>query len=218
MIVTKYFLIGNMSVPSTWIATVLAFFIAYGAVRLKYGKQPSLLLADAIFNFVIVWKLSVIVTDWKTVIQFPLSILYFNGGKIGVFLGLLAASITVVVEMKKGQLKRETIMGLLFGSILIQSSYQILMAVLNDGPIFTWLLTVSIIGAFVLFILFFMDRFKDLLNQIIFLFISVHLFVGVLQPGGLFQTPVIATVYTGIFLSVMLKFYVKPIKVEGVSH
>ncbi|AOV08481.1 hypothetical protein BI350_13685 [Sporosarcina ureilytica] len=174
-----------------------------------------MLLADAIFYFVIVWKLSVVVTDWKTVIQFPLSILYFNGGKIGVYLGLIAASITVIVEMKKGQFMRETLMGLLIGSMLIQSGYQVFMAILNDGTIFKQILTISIIGGFVLFITFFIEQFKDLPYQIILLFISVHLFVGVLQPGGLLQTSVIATVYIGVFMSVLLKFYLKNEEGEG---
>ena len=101
MAVTKLFIIGNTTVPSSWVALVLAFALTYLVIRLRYGKRISGVLVDSMFYFVLVWKLSVILTDFKNVIKSPLSIIYFNGGRIGLYLGLLAGMVTIVIELKK---------------------------------------------------------------------------------------------------------------------
>ena len=88
MAVTKMFIIGSLTVPSTWIALITAFVVAYSAVRIRIGKYTADILLDAVFYFIIVWKLSVIFTNFNTVIKSPLSIIYFDGGILGFYLGL----------------------------------------------------------------------------------------------------------------------------------
>lgn len=204
MFVTKYFLIGKVSIASSWIALILAFLVAYFVVRWKYGKSSADLLGDAIFYFIIVWKLSVIVTDFKTVLQFPLSIIYFNGGTIGVFLGIGAVAVKVFIDMKNKRLPYGHIMSLLLGGIVIQSMYQILIVLLNEGSFAIGLLTVIIFSIFGLGVLLFMDRFKDMPYQLILLMVGVHLFVSVLQPAGLFQTPMFVAIGLAAVMAIMI--------------
>lgn len=203
MFITKYFLIGKVSIVSSWVALIISFIVAYLIVRWKYGKSSANLLGDAIFYFIIVWKFSVIVTDFETVLQFPWSIIYFNGGTTGVFLGIGAATVKVFVEMNNKRLLNGHIMGLLLGGIMIQSMYQILIVLFNEGPFTIGLITVMIFSIFGLGVLLFMDRFKEMPNQLILLMIGVHLFVSALQPMGLFQTPMFVAIAFGVVMAIM---------------
>ena len=79
MSVTDYFQIGNLSVPSSWIAFIVAAIFAYGAVRARFGKRHAEVMADTFFIVVIVWKLSVLLTDFGSVLRSPLAVIYRDG-------------------------------------------------------------------------------------------------------------------------------------------
>lgn len=204
MLVTNYFLLGNLTVPSSWVALIVAFVITYIGVRLKFGKHVADTLSDAIFYFIIVWKLSVIITDFGTVIHSPLSILYFHGGHIGVYLGLFAAMIKVLIGIKKHILYKDELVALFVSSILIQSIYQLLMVLLNEGPIIAQSVTVIAFGLFALVIWFMIDKMKDSFSWLAFLFIVIHLFISSFQQAGIFGTSVIATIMIGSFFAIVL--------------
>lgn len=204
MFVTKYFMIGKVSVASSWVALILSFLLAYLVVRWKYGKPIANILGDAIFYFILVWKLSVIVTDFKAVLQFPLSILYFNGGTVGLLLGIVAASIKVIVEIKNKQLRPHSSIGLFVGVVIIQSVYQIGMALFNEGPLMAALITVILFSLFAVGMILWIDQLKEMLHQLIFLMMGLQLFVAVLQPAGLFQAPMFAAVCLGIVLTILM--------------
>lgn len=89
MAVTHFFQIGHLSVPSSWIAFIVGVVLAYVAVRVRFGKLHSERVADAFFTLVLVWKLSVVVTDFGSILRSPLALIYFDGGTVGFFLGLL---------------------------------------------------------------------------------------------------------------------------------
>ena len=42
-------LLVNLSVSSSWIALIVAFVVAYSAVRVRYGKKHAEILSDAFF-------------------------------------------------------------------------------------------------------------------------------------------------------------------------
>ena len=204
MLVTNYFLIGNMSVPSSWIALIIAFVLSYSGIRLRFGRHAADLLADLIFTFIIVWKLSVIVTDFETVIHSPLSILYFHGGRVGIFLGLIVAIIKVFIEIKKQKLVKDRVIALFVGSVLIQSTYQVLMVLLNDGAVIAQVVTVIAFISFAISIWFSIAKTEGLLSGMALLFIVIHLFTSSFQPAGLFGTSVIVTVIMGSFFAIVL--------------
>lgn len=203
MFVTKYFLIGKVSVASSWVALILSFIVAYAVVRVKYGKSSAVLLGDSLFYFIIVWKLSVLVTDFKTVLQFPLSIIYFNGGTVGIFLGMGAAAIKIMLEMKNKGLSHERFYSLLVGLITILSMYQILIALFNEGPLLIRFVTVILFSAFILMILVFLNQLKEIPLQFILLMIGLHLFISALQPAGLMQTPMFVALTIGGFMMII---------------
>lgn len=206
---TTYFLIGKVSIASSWVALILSFLFAYSVVRWKYGKPAADLLSDAIFYFIIVWKLSVVLTDFKTVIQMPLSIIYFHGGMVGVILGIIAAAINVFWALKKGRLNGQQSMGLLLGTVFILSIYQVLMVFFNEGPFVISVVTVALFGIFSLVVLLMSDRFEEMPVQLIVLLMMLHVFISALQPAGLFQTPMFAAVLMGSFLALLFYYHRK---------
>lgn len=199
MFVTKLFLVGKVTVLSSWIALILGYLAAYVAVRKRFGKQCADVLLDGIFYFVLVWKLSVLITDFTIVIKWPLSIIYFHGGRTGVYLGLLTACVVVYRSIKKKRLQRDAQLGLFFGVVLIQALYQILMALMNDNPLVVEWITVILFAAFALFVWVVIKKPGSSLIQLALLFMAMHAFVAAFQPAGFMDTAVGATGLISLF-------------------
>lgn len=202
--VTNFFLIGNTTVPSSWLALLGSFVVAYIGLRLRFGKEISGVLGDAIFYFILVWKLSVIVTDFGNVIKAPLSIIYFNGGIIGFYLGLLAVGVTLLVESKKKNLHKFDRVALFIGFIIVQSTYQVMMVFLNEGPAVAQIATVLIFPVFTLLIWISIEKWRTFPIQLTVLFPVVHIFAASLQPAGVLGVPVITTVLVSLFFALYL--------------
>lgn len=212
MVVTKLFIIGNTTVPSSWIALISAFIVAYLTIRLRFGKRVSGVVVDSIFYFIVVWKLSVILTDFGNVIKSPLSIIYFNGGTIGFYLGLLAVGITLLIELKKKDLHKLDRMGLFISIITIQAVYQVMMVLLNNGPIGSEIMTVLIFTGFTLLVWLSIEKMKDTPVQLVLLFPVVHIFAASFQPLGIFGIAVITTLLVSLFFAL---FVYRGIKIEA---
>lgn len=210
--VTHYFIVGSATIPSSWVALMIGFLVAYIMIRLKYGKQLSELLVDAIFYFILVWKLSVILTQFGNVISSPLSILYFNGGRVGVILGILVAGIKVLVALKKNKIKLNDIQALFLGVVIIQTVYQIVMVLLNEATVLIQVMTISSFVLFSIFTWLMIVRGKYSPIQLPVLFTAVHLFVASFQPAGLFGS--MATMLMSLFF-IVISFKERVIESEG---
>ena len=92
-------------------------------------------LGDTFFYLVIVWKLSILFTDFDSVLRSPLAIFYFHGGVFGFYLGLLFIAGKILWEMKKGRLDVVGFRALFTGAVLVQVVYQVMMVLLNEGEI-----------------------------------------------------------------------------------
>lgn len=183
-----YFLIGNATIPSTWVALVAGFIVSYLAVRFRFGKVIADTLVDAIFYFILIWKLSVIVTQFGNVIKSPLSILYFNGGRVGVILGLLGASIKIISEMNKKQLNQKCVEALFLGVVITQAVYQVIFVLVNETTILVQLVTIMSFVFFTLFVWLTIEKETYNSIQLPILFIAVHFFVTAFQSTSLFNS------------------------------
>lgn len=83
--------IGNVTLPAVQPAVAIALFGSWLYARIVLGKSFSEHISNAFFLFIAVWKVSVLLFQWKLVIKAPLSLLYFNGGTKGFVLGIAAA-------------------------------------------------------------------------------------------------------------------------------
>ncbi len=84
----EWYQIGNLSVPSTWLAFLLVAFLTAMLLWRLFGRNVSSVFMDYLFYFLITWKLSVVVTDFGMVVNNPLTILYYATGDIGVYFGV----------------------------------------------------------------------------------------------------------------------------------
>lgn len=203
MTVNKLFLIGNLTVPSTWVALIIAFIVSYIVIRLKYGKQLANRFGDAIFYVIIIWKLSVIITDFKIVINAPFAILYFNGGIIGFILGLAFVAFRTWLDWRKSRIDKGTLVALFVGAVSIQAIFQVMMVLLNEGSLF------ARVGTAIIFIglLFFIWKNVELTGshivQLSLLFMAAHVFVAAIQPKGLMNPPLLVTILIGLFFTAL---------------
>jgi hypothetical protein len=203
MPITTFFIIGSLSVPSSWIALITAFVVAYSAVRFRYGKKHAEIVGDAIFYLIVVWKLSVVVTDFGSILRSPLAIFYFHGGVVGFYLGLLFIGVKVLWEKKKGRFGTEGFQALFTGAVLVQVVFQVMMVLLNEGEIIAQVVTIVV---FAMSAVFFWMNSRKVGNwplQLALLFMAIHVFVAAVQPEGFNQTPLISTLLIGLFFVVI---------------
>ncbi|GEM_PF-5757189 len=100
MPVTEYYLLWKVTVPSSWLAAVFGLLAGWLAVRRLFGKRAAELIGDTVFTVLIVWKLSVIITDFPVIWRSPAAILYFNGGAPGFIAGICLAGLLAVRSVK----------------------------------------------------------------------------------------------------------------------
>lgn len=203
-----------MTISSAWVAFLLAALFTYGIVRWKTDKSSADLYGDAIFYFIIVWKLSVVITDFKVVVKSPLTILYFNGGTVGLFLGITAAAIMVVYAFYKKNLSLNVLSGLLIATVVTQAFYQIFMSIFNDGPLWSQTVTVILLGMTILFYSLNAKNTMSLFILLLLLFSGIMLFISSIQPAGILQISFYIAIYSN-FLLAFIKWLLDKKVVEG---
>ncbi|MEI2664790.1 hypothetical protein [Rossellomorea sp. LJF3] len=93
----RWYTIGSFTFPSTWGAIIASFILTFLFLYF-WNRKASDWYSNGIFYFLIIWKLSVIVVDFQNVIEHPITILYFNGGRWGYWLGLLTVLLYIFVK------------------------------------------------------------------------------------------------------------------------
>ncbi|KOP63782.1 hypothetical protein AMS59_23870 [Lysinibacillus sp. FJAT-14745] len=186
MINTEWFSIRTLTLPATAVALLVAFFIVWLVLRVQFPKNWAGVYGDAVFTFIVVWKFSIIVTDFKAVIAQPFALLYFNGGTIGVFLGVLAASLQLLLKRQKIQFDATGIAACGWAIILTQSIYQWLVVLLNDNQTNSEMITLLVLSTLTVLILWKITA----INRALFLYTIGLMIVALFQPHGLWQLAV----------------------------
>lgn len=93
----RWYTIGSFTFPSTWGAIILSFILTFLFLYF-WNRKASDWYSNSVFYFLVIWKLSVIVVDFQNVIEHPITILYFNGGRWGYWLGLLSVLLYIFVK------------------------------------------------------------------------------------------------------------------------
>lgn len=203
--VTEWFIIRSLTVPSSWIAVLIALLITGIVLWRVFGKVTEDWYSDATILFLLVWKLSVVVTDFEMIVDSPLSILYFNGGETGLYLGLFAALGRLFWQLRRLEWSSRELTAMLIGLVMIQSIYQFVMVLLNEATLWQKVMTVSIFAGMVLLTWLKASVSSVWRIQITILFLGIHLFVALIQPEGMMQTPLFVT---GLFVLFSVASYV----------
>lgn len=183
---TEWFSIRTLTLPATAIALLVTFFIVWLVLRVQFPKKWAGVYSDTVFTFILVWKFSIIVTDFKAVIAQPFALLYFNGGTIGVFLGVMAASFQLWWKRQKIHFDETGITACSWAIILTQSSYQWFVVLLNDNPTNSEVITLIVLSTLTVLILWKITA----INRALLLYTIGLMSVALFQPHGLWQPAV----------------------------
>ncbi|MFJ7185390.1 hypothetical protein [Lysinibacillus xylanilyticus] len=183
---TEWYSIRALTLPATAVALLVAFFIVWLVLRVQFPKKWAGVYGDAVFTFIVVWKFSIIVTDFKAVIAQPFALLYFNGGTIGVFLGAMAVSLQLWWKRQKIQFDATGIAAYSWAIILTQSIYQWLVVLLNDNQTTSEVITLLVLSTLTVFILWRITT----INRALILYTIGLIIVALFQPHGLWQPAV----------------------------
>ncbi|PJO43506.1 hypothetical protein [Lysinibacillus xylanilyticus] len=183
---TEWYSIRALTLPATAVALLVAFFIVWLVLRVQFPKKWAGVYGDAVFTFIVVWKFSIIVTDFKAVIAQPFALLYFNGGTIGVFLGVMAVSLQLWWKRQKIQFDASGIAAYSWAIILTQSIYQWLVVLLNDNQTTSEVITLLVLSTLTVFILWRITT----INRALILYTIGLIIVALFQPHGLWQQTV----------------------------
>lgn len=183
---TEWYSIRALTLPATAVALLVAFFIVWLVLRVQFPKKWAGVYGDAVFTFIVVWKFSIIVTDFKAVIAQPFALLYFNGGTIGVFLGVMAVSLQLWWKRQKIQFDASGIAAYSWAIILTQSIYQWLVVLLNDNQTTSEVITLLVLSTLTVFILWKITTIK----RALILYTIGLIIVALFQPHGLWQPAV----------------------------
>ncbi|WP_433595894.1 hypothetical protein [Lysinibacillus xylanilyticus] len=183
---TEWYSIRALTLPATAVALLVAFFIVWLVLRVQFPKKWAGVYGDAVFTFIVVWKFSIIVTDFKAVIAQPFALLYFNGGTIGVFLGVMAVSLQLWWKRQKIQFDASGIAAYSWAIILTQSIYQWLVVLLNDNQTTSEVITLLVLSTLTVFILWRITT----INRALILYTIGLIIVALFQPHGLWQPTV----------------------------
>lgn len=215
MPVTEWYIIKSLTVPSSWIAVILAILITGIVLWRIFGKVTEQWFSDTAILFLLAWKLSVIITDFDMIIDFPLSILYFNGGTTGLFIGLIVALARLLWLLRRQGWPERELVAMLIALVMVQSMYQFIMVLLNETALWQKVITVVLFAGFTTLTWLKASISSVWRIQLTLLFLGVHIFVSLIQPHGMFQTPLFVT---GLFvISVVMVYYltIKHNKLKG---
>lgn len=193
MPVTEWFIIKSLTVPSSWIAVLFALIVAGIIVWRKFGKDTEDWYSDAAIVFLLVWKFSVILTDFSSVVEYPLSVLYFNGGVTGIYMGLVVALSRLLWRLRKQEWLEQELTALILAFVMVQSLYQFLMVVLNEAEVFQKIITIVMFSGMLILTWLKAPLSTVWRTQLAILFLCTHVFVATIQPEGLIQTPLFVT-------------------------
>ncbi|MFF2755528.1 hypothetical protein ACFVR1_17560 [Psychrobacillus sp. NPDC058041] len=134
MAATEWYRIFSLTIPSTWIAFILATVLTGIVIYFKFNKETSSQFGDFVFMFILVWKFSIVLTDFSSIIKHPWMILYFSGGRTGVYIGVMG----VILNLFYRQIQHKSLPSngaLALAFISFYSSFAVLIVLLNRSSI-----------------------------------------------------------------------------------
>ncbi|MEK5334299.1 hypothetical protein [Lysinibacillus sp. FSL W8-0992] len=186
MINTEWFSIRALTLPATAVALLAAFIIVWLVLRIQFPKIWSGVYGDTIFTFILVWKFSVVITDFQSVLSQPLTLLYFNGGTVGVLLGIVALIFQLWWKRQQLQFDSEGVTASGWAIILTQSIYQWFVVLLNDNSLQSELITLVVLSILTIIILWKVTE----TTLALLVYTAVYVIVAVFQPNGFWQPAV----------------------------
>lgn len=203
-----WYTILKVSLPASSLAFIGATMMTMIFLYIYTNKKLVDPFLNYIIGFIIIWKVSYLVTDWQSFIDYPLTLVYFNGG----IFGFVAASIfTLLYAIREFLKKKES--SILFEQllyfILMFSSYQFLFAILNDGDLSIRLVTVVLSLIIGVAIVHSFVKNNRAFGVISLSFIFIYMVFSIVVEPLSWQQPKLVLLSIGLIYSIMLIFQQK---------
>lgn len=169
-----YFQIFNLTIPSIWLAVVMASFAATILYKFATTEKVTEWFGNALFIYILVWKFSYILFHFSNFLNMPLSAIYFNGGIKGHWLAVfvMALYVMLLAQKKYSQVAWQIPSVLILYIVNLEIFYDLL----NKD------LTFAIIQSGLLIIIFILlTIYKQLHMQTILLLFAIELMILSLQ-------------------------------------
>jgi hypothetical protein len=176
----RWYSIGSFTFPSTWGAIITSFILTFLFLYF-WNRKASDWYSNGIFYFLVIWKLSVIVVDFQNVIEHPFTILYFNGGRWGYWLGLLTVLLYIFVK------RADTVYRLVIAWMSTVVFFELVVHLL-EFDILVGVIQFSLNGAMVLFLLKKEDDGDTWAIQLVVVFSLLQLLLQSIHGGFVFTT------------------------------
>lgn len=167
----------------------------------KQKKVASDWYGNVIFIFIMTWKLSVIIFQFKIAVANPMTIIYFNGGTKGYWLGI-AGAIIYTIFMKRKLMEDDRYFNPTLAWILTISAYELVIGILNEGAVWLTLGQFAINLVF-LFLIIFKKEKSQWQVQLLILFTCIQGLVYSIK-GEVFSVPMATYGLLTVFFSFWL--------------
>jgi peroxiredoxin len=97
----NWYSIGALTFPASWLAILAAFIFTAIFLRTVFGKATLEWFGNVFFWFLITWKFSMVIWDFESVMNQPLTLLYFHGGEKGYWLAIIISFIYIFIHSRK---------------------------------------------------------------------------------------------------------------------
>lgn len=204
-----YLLIGNVSIPFTWIAFLVASVITVITLTIVFGKGIANVFSDYLFTFILVWKFSVIITDLNVILQSPWTLLYFNGGHIGVICALVAVGLHIIYHLYRQNVQVQQLYALSIGAIQLQSLLQMMLVMMQEELMLTRIITSIGYGMILFLIIRFKNHIQSMVRETNIIYFMAFLFLSAWQKESIWQYSVLSTAMISSVLIVLFTYYEK---------
>lgn len=179
-----WYTIFNLSLPATSLAVLGAMSITILFLFILKRRKWIDSFLNYFVLFILVWKFSYIITNWQDVMDYPLSMLYFDGGTFGIALAAIILFIYSVLRVKS---EKDTIQQQSFYWLSMYSSSQFLYALLNDGVL--WLTILMVVFNLAILILILWQRSFEKMDRFALRMTLIYLlFTLLVEPLGFQQS------------------------------
>lgn len=135
--------IGSFAILLKWLLLGSALLIALGILKLwlrqtqarEVHKKIIDVVSNSLFLGFILWKGSLIILEPSLVMKNPLSLLYFTGGRAGIFLAIIGSVVFFHISARKNNLSNLFILqsGFIFSFSAISIYHFLALIFLGDG-------------------------------------------------------------------------------------
>lgn len=197
--------IGSLTMPAPLVAIASAFLLTIIVWFILKKKSIADYYSNVIVVFILTWKLSVVLFQFKLSVQNPFTILYFNGGIRGYWLGIIASIIYILITSKrrKDPLSDVKTSSLFQSWLMTASFYELIISIVNGHNV--WMMVILILTN-ILFMLMTILK-NDQIQwqyQLVILFTVVQVLIYSIKDNFL-SIPIITYILLAIFLSILRK-------------